>query len=42
MSRYVARPHKVMHDGREIGKTIGERVKELKDRGVEGKKRKER
>jgi len=41
-NRYVKREHKIFHRGEDIKKTIAERVKELKDKGVKGKKRGEK
>jgi len=38
-NRYIARPHKIVQNGRDIGKTIAERLEELKDKGVKGRKR---
>ena len=37
--KYVSRRHRVMHDGKPIGKTIAERIRELKERGVKKRRR---
>jgi len=41
-NRYITREHTIFHNGEDIKKTITERMKELKDKGVEGKKRGEK
>jgi len=41
-NRYMKRVHKIYHHGKDIKKTITERIKELKDKGVRGRKRGER
>ena len=37
--RYVKREHTIKHDGRAIGKSIDERIEELRGKGVKGRGR---